>query len=285
MISFLTDYGVTDPFVGVCHAVIAEIAPSAGVLDLAHGVRLGDVRQGAVILVDALPWLACRIHLAVVDPGVGSGRRPVVIAAGDGVGQRLLVGPDNGLLQPAAEWLGGVRAVWELTNPAYRLARTSATFHGRDVFAPAAAHLANGVDPARMGAPVDPAELVALSVPRALVESGRVRAEVLQTDRYGNLQLGCEVDDLVAGGFDTGDEVQVVTALRVWPAVVTRTFSDAAPGAVLLLEDAWGRLQLAVNRASSADVLGLSAGDAIVVVSPGPAAGTGTDVPLPRSGR
>ena len=144
VITFLTDFGLADDFVGVCHGVMKRIAPDCEVIDITHGIAPQAVLQGALTLANTLPYMPSGVHLAVVDPGVGTGRRALALRSGDG---RFFVGPDNGLLLPAAERLGGIEAAHELTNPEYMLEPVSRTFHGRDVFSPAAAHLASGVDP------------------------------------------------------------------------------------------------------------------------------------------
>src|SRR5690348_17673187 len=163
-----------------------RIAPAVEILDITHGIPPQQVLQGALVLANTLPYMPEGVHLAVVDPGVGTQRRAVALRGGDG---RLYVGPDNGLLVPAAERLGGIDGAWELENPAYRLEPVSRTFHGRDVFAPAAAHLANGVDPAELGPSLDPPSLVRLEVPEPVARDGFIRAHVVIVDRFGNVQL------------------------------------------------------------------------------------------------
>ena len=147
-ITFLSDFGLKDDFVGTCHGVIKRIAPEAQIIDITHGIEPQAVLQGALVLASTLPYMPEGVHLAVVDPGVGGDRRALALRDASG---RLYVGPDNGLLVPAAEKLGGIDGAWQLTNSDYMLEPVSATFHGRDVFSPAAAHLAPGVDPAELG--------------------------------------------------------------------------------------------------------------------------------------
>ena len=170
VICFLTDFGLQDDFVGTCHGVIARIAPDARVIDVTHGIPPTQVLQGALVLSSTLPYMPVGIHLAVVDPGVGGARRPLVIADRDG---RMFVGPDNGLLLPAAE-RGGIVEVRELANPDYALETISRTFHGRDLFAPAAAHLANGVPLTELGPPLHPDALVRLDLPRPVFDEDRM---------------------------------------------------------------------------------------------------------------
>src|SRR3954470_15061344 len=178
-ITFLTDFGLEDDFVGTCHGVIKRIAPEAQIIDLTHGVRPGRIQQAALVLANALPYTPVGVHLAVVDPGVGGGRRPLALRDGEG---RLYVGPDNGLLLPAADRFGGVVEAHELANPAYALESVSRTFHGRDLFAPAAAHLARGVPLSELGPPVDPEALVRLDLPDPEVGESRIAATVLGVD-------------------------------------------------------------------------------------------------------
>ncbi|MGZ6313848.1 MAG: SAM hydrolase/SAM-dependent halogenase family protein, partial [Candidatus Limnocylindrales bacterium] len=193
-ISFLSDFGSRDPSAAIVHGVIRGICPAAEVIDISHEVRKYRVRDGALLLWCALPYLPVGVHLAVIDPGVGTARRGVALrtARGD-----LLVGPDNGLLLPAAEErLGGLVAAHELAAPAYRLPIVSSSFHGRDVFGPAAAHLAAGVALEALGPPVVPADLVRLHWPAAETSPGRLRAELLYVDTFGNVKLGALAGDL-----------------------------------------------------------------------------------------
>ncbi len=247
-ITFSSDYGPADEFVGVCHAVIAGIAPDARVIDIAHGVR--GVRAVSSILEQSLPFAPAGVHLAVVDPGVGSSRRPVAVAAG---GSSVLIGPDNGLLLPAADALGGVAGAWELADPRFRLEPVSSTFHGRDLFAPAAAHVAAGIPPERLGPSVPVEDLVRLPAPAVEVAAGRIEAEVLRADWFGNVQLSATREDLAAAGL-TG-RVRVSAGDRSAEATVAATFSDVAPGELVVLIDAAGHLAVAANGASAAAVL------------------------------
>src|SRR5207302_5834762 len=185
-ITFLTDFGLRDDFVGTCHGVIKRIAPDVEIIDITHGLEPGRVLQGALVLANALPYMPVGVHLAVVDPGVGGSRRALALRDADG---RLYVGPDNGLLVPAAERLGGIAEAYELANPAYALESVSRTFHGRDLFSPAAAHLALGVDPAELGPPIDPGALAHIDLPQPDVGANRIRATILYVDRFGNVQL------------------------------------------------------------------------------------------------
>ena len=260
-ITFTSDYGLEDHFVGVCHGVMARVAPGARVLDVSHAVGAQDVRQGARVLAEAVPYLPRAVHLAVVDPGVGTGRGMVAVEAGG----QVLVGPDNGLLVWAAEALGGPGRVVALENPAYRLEPVSRTFHGRDVFAPAAAHLAAGVDPGELGPELDPAGLVRLERPAARVDRDRALASVVAVDHFGNLALDLRRHDLEGAGVAVGDTVAVRAGGRAHRATVAETFASVAAGELLLHEDSFGWLALAVNQGRAADRLGAGPGDRVEI--------------------
>lgn len=259
LVTFSSDYGLADPFVGLCHLVVARIAPAVRVVDLTHGIGRQDVRAGAVTLADCAPYLPAAVHLAVVDPGVGTTRRGVALRAGE----HLLVGPDNGLLLPAAARLGGVDGAWELADPAVRLSPVSATFHGRDVFAPAAAHLAAGVDPAALGPALDPAALVALDLPAPIAGDGRLDAEVVAVDGFGNAALNAHTEHLSASGLAPGTTLTVRAGEHEATAVVATTFADVTAGGVAVLVDSFGRVAVAVNGGDAARLLGLQPGTAV----------------------
>jgi len=260
-ITFTSDYGLEDHFVGVCHGVMARVAPGARVLDVSHAVAAQDVRQGARVLAEAVPYLPRAVHLAVVDPEVGTARAMVAVEAGG----QVLVGPDNGLLVWAAEALGGVGRVVALENPAYRLEPVSRTFHGRDVFAPAAAHVAAGVDPGELGPELDPARLVLLERPAARVEGERALASVVAVDHFGNLALDLRRQDLELAGVAVGDAVEVRAGGRAHRVVVAETFASVAAGELVLHEDSFGSLALAVNQGRAADRFGAGSGDPVEI--------------------
>ena len=262
VITFLTDFGLQDDFVGTCHGVIATIAPDVRVIDVTHGVRPGHVLQGALVLANTLPYMPRGVHLAVVDPGVGSSRRALALRDGEG---RLYVGPDNGLLLPAAESFGGVAEAHELANAEYSLQPVSRTFHGRDLFSPAAAHLAVGVPLEELGPPVDPDELVRLEVPQPEVGHNRIRAVALVVDRFGNVALNLRRDHLEHMDLAAGMRVELVSRGEHYYAVFARTFADAPRGSLILYEDAYGSLALAVSRGSAAQLLRVEEGAEIVL--------------------
>jgi S-adenosyl-L-methionine hydrolase (adenosine-forming) len=258
VITFLSDYGLDDDFVGVCHGVIAGICPPARVIDVTHGVPRGDLRAGALILRGALPYLPAGVHLAVVDPGVGTERRAVALRTGGG---RLLVGPDNGLLSPAADAAGGVAEAVDIGRSPFALARVSATFHGRDIFAPVAARLAGGAALADAGTPLEPDTLVALELPRAQVVDGVLVAHALYIDRFGNVALDVEEPAL-----ERGRCFEVSTAAgRSERARYVTTFADAGAGELILYQDSYRWLAVAVNGGDAAKRLALAPDDELRV--------------------
>jgi S-adenosyl-L-methionine hydrolase (adenosine-forming) len=260
IITFLSDLGLQDDFVGTCHGVIKRIAPDAEIIDITHGIPPQHVLQGALVLRNTLPYMPEGIHLAVVDPGVGGQRRPLALLAGAG---RFLVGPDNGLLIPAAESLGGIDAAHELANPEYALDTVSRTFHGRDLFSPAAAHLACGVALEELGPPVDPQALVRIDVPVPEVGQNRIRATVLYVDRFGNMPLNLTREHLEQADVLPGVTVELELALERYYAVAARTFADARPGDIILYEDAYRNISIAINGGNAAEMFGASAGQEV----------------------
>ena len=260
-ITFLSDYGLDDEFVGVVHGVIAGICPEARVIDISHGVPRQDVAVGAAMLTRALPYVPAGVHLAVVDPEVGARRRAVALRTASE--DRLLVGPDNGLLVPAAEQFGGVAEAVEISASSWRLEPVSATFHGRDLFAPVAARLASGEPLASAGAPLEASELVAPERTAPRHEAGVLIAHVVATDTYGNAVLDATHADLVERGLRLGDPIAARTGSRRIRGVVARTFSDVGAGALLLYEDASDALALAVNGGDAAALLGVTTGDEV----------------------
>jgi len=257
LVTFLTDFGLEDDFVGTCHGVIAGIAPESRVIDITHGIRPGHVLQAALMLADVLPYMPAGVHLAVVDPGVGGGRRAIALRDGEG---RLHVGPDNGLLLPAAERFGGVADAHELANPAYSLQPVSRTFHGRDLFSPAAAHLAAGVALEELGPTLDPEELVRIDLPQPEIGQNRIRATALAVDRFGNVALNLTRDQLDRTELAPGTRVELVCRGTRYYAVFARTFSDASPGELILFEDSYRKIAIAVSRGSAAELLGAEEG-------------------------
>jgi S-adenosyl-L-methionine hydrolase (adenosine-forming) len=249
-----------DDFVGTCHGVIKRIAPEAEIIDITHGIAPQSVLEGALVLANAVPYMPQGIHLAVVDPGVGSDRRGLALSDASG---RLYVGPDNGLLIPAAEALGGVARARELVDRAYWLEPVSRTFHGRDVFAPVAAHLANGVALEQVGPDLDPTELVRPDVPVPSVGTNSIRARALTVDRFGNVQLNLNRRHLERVGILPGVRVELEHETDRYYAIAAQTFSDVRPGEIVLYEDAYENVSIAITTGNAAETLSASAGDEV----------------------
>src|SRR5947209_19379199 len=258
VITFLSDYGVQDDFVGVCHGVMARVCPEARVIDLTHGVGRHDVPAGALILEGALPYLPVGVHLAVVDPDVGAARRAVALRLAD---DRMLVGPDNGLLSLAAVTACGVVEAVDIAHSQFRLEPVSATFHGRDIFAPGTAHLAAGVPLREVGTPCDPEGLVRLSLPEPGLADGTVIARALYVDRFGNIGLNVGHDDLSRLSFKLGARMRIETRAGQVMASYVRTFADVPQGELMVYEDAYRRLAVAVSHGDAAERLVMSPGD------------------------
>jgi S-adenosylmethionine hydrolase len=254
-ISFISDFGVVDESVGVTKSVIWSLAPSVRIVDITHGVDAHDVRAGGLAIARAAQYLLPGVVLGIIDPGTGTDRKAICIEVGGG--QSYLVGPDNGLFAPAVGMVGGATNAWVLDNPEFQLSGIGSTFAGRDVFAPVAAHLTNGVSPERLGTSIDPALLLPGVLPVAQTnDEGQIEAEVLWIDRFGNVQLNVDPD-----------------TVRAWPAVrvegdntsrvaqPVHSYSEVSTGSVGVLSDASGLLSLAVDRGSASEELGVVEGD------------------------
>ena len=259
-ITFLTDFGLSDDFVGTCHGVMKRIAPDVQIIDITHGISPQAVLQGALTLANTLPFMPVGVHLAVVDPGVGGARRALALRDGEG---RVHVGPDNGLLIPAAEKLGGIAEAHELTNPEYALDSVSRTFHGRDLFSPAAAHLALGVALAELGPPIDPDALARIDVPQPEIGHTRINCTVLSVDRFGNMQLNLDRSHLEEAGVVPGTRIELQVGPERYFAVAARTFTDARPGDIILYEDAYRNLSIAISGGDAAAMFGASEGQTV----------------------
>ena len=256
-ITFLTDFGLQDDFAGVCRGVMKRIARDTQILDVTHGIAPQAVTQGALVLARSVPYLPVAVHLAVVDPGVGSERRGLAIKTSSG---RAYVGPDNGLLGLAAD-ADGIVGVRSLTNAHYHLDHVSRTFHARDVFSPVAAHLAAGASFDDLGEEVDPATLVRIELPAPSVGDGELLATVLDVDRFGNLGLNvssAEIDEL---GLRPGDRVELSFSPTAYHAVVAETYADAPRGELILYEDSYGSWAIAINGGNAGALTEASPGD------------------------
>ena len=264
VISFLSDFGARDPSAAICRGVMLGIARDAQIVDITHEVAKWAVRDGAFLLWNALPYLPVGTHVAVVDPGVGTARRPIALRCGRG---DVLVGPDNGLLVPAAERLGGIAEARVLDNRDLWLPATTATFHGRDIFAPVAAHLAVGTLFEAVGPALDPDELVLLPWPGATIEAGVLRTAVLYIDTFGNVKLGALAADLQAaiGQPSSGDMLVLELPSGRTDVPWATTFGDVARREVMLYEDSYGRLCLAEREGDVTSRLRLAADQPVVV--------------------
>ncbi|MEA2972365.1 MAG: hypothetical protein QOG82_823 [Actinomycetota bacterium] len=263
---FLSDYGLDDEFVGVVKGVVKSIAPQVTVVDITHQIPAFDIRAGSLALARSMQYLAPGVVLAVVDPGVGSSRRAVAVEVGSDDVTAFLVGPDNGLLAPAVAMVGGARRAVSLTNEDYHLAAPGPTFAGRDVMAPAAAHLCAGLELDLLGEPVDPLSLLPGIIPLTRQEDGKTVGEVLWIDRFGNAQLNVDPDEIA--GIEgpvlvrSGDQARV--AARV------ASFSELKPGQVGVMVDSYGLLAVVLDQRSAADELRLHTGSP-VTLEPAPA--------------
>jgi S-adenosylmethionine hydrolase len=267
LVTFLSDYGLDDEFVGVCHGVIARRCPAARVIDITHAIPRHDIRAGALALAGALPYMPSGVHLAVVDPEVGAigehARRAVAVRAA--AEERLLVGPDNGLLALALQRLGGAFEAVEIGHSTERLEPVSATFHGRDIFAPVAAALAAGEPLAGIGEPLAVEGLHTLALPVAVVGEHELRAHALHFDHFGNVTLDADHSQLGQAGLRLGAALIIEIAGRSHRARYATTFADVAPEELLLYEDARGTVALAVNRGSARDALQIARDDELSV--------------------
>ena len=262
-LSFLTDYGLEDGFVAACHGVSARIAPHADIIDVTHLVPPGDVRRGAAVLAQTVPYLPPAVHVAVVDPGVGTARRGVAVAAGDSV----FIGPDNGLLSWAVTAAGGAARAFSLTNRELWLSQVTPTFHGRDIFMPVAAHLAADAELAAAGEEIDVGDLVTLPAPERLVRDFTAAGEVLTVDRFGNVQLTITGADAAEIGVKPGGTVLVRCGHRQLTLPYRDTFGAVATGELVAYTDSAGLVSIAVNGGNAAQRLGLPPGARVSITA------------------
>jgi S-adenosylmethionine hydrolase len=260
VVTLLSDFGLRDEYAGVMEAAIVRVVPDARVVHLTHGIEPQGVLQGALALAHALPYAPVGVHVAVIDPGVGSERRAVVVETGDG---RLLVGPDNGLLTFAADELGGVASAYAIENAGLFLQPVSRTFHGRDIFAPVAGHLAGGLDPAEVGPAIDPATLVRIELPPAELEPGHVRATAMAIDRFGNVALSVRGAELDRHGLATGARIEISAGAGRYFALRARTFADVRIGEMVVFDDSSGWAALAMNSGSIVEICDIERGDVV----------------------
>lgn len=261
-ITFLSDYGLEDEFVGVCRGVMKRFAPEVEILDIAHGIPPQDVAAGATVLAQAVAYMPPAVHLAIVDPGVGTPRRAVVVGTKSGT---PLIGPDNGVLSLAAIELGGPTEAFAITNDALFLETPSRTFHGRDIFAPIAARIAMGMPLDEVGPAVDVEQLVHIEMPPAKVDDDHIHSRVVQIDHFGNLQLNMGRQELEGIGVLLGDAIEVRVGGRSFKAPYSQAFSEVQQGRLILLEDSHRHLMLAVNMGNARDILEARRGDPVII--------------------
>ncbi|HEU4480948.1 MAG TPA: SAM-dependent chlorinase/fluorinase [Actinomycetota bacterium] len=262
IVTFLSDYGLEDEFVGVCHGVMLRIEPQLRIVDIHHNILRQDIRHGAIVLQQSVAYMPEAVHLAVVDPSVGSSRRAVAIQTGWG---ETFVGPDNGLLMAAVETTGGAKKAFQILDERFMLTPVSRTFQGRDVFAPAAAYIARGVDPSELGPPVALEELVPLEIPEAWIHDDHLHAEILQVDRFGNLQFNFGRAILEKVDLADGDRLEIRLEGQRLQVPFGRSFADVKTGEFVLVQDSYAHLSLAVNKGDAAARLRASAGSTAIV--------------------
>jgi S-adenosylmethionine hydrolase len=262
LVTFTSDFGNTEEWVGVVKGVVLTINPSAAIIDISHDIPPYDIGKGAFVLAAALPHMPVGVHLAVVDPGVGTRRLAVAlrVARGD-----ILVGPDNGLLIPAAERLGGVERAYFLQNQEFFKNPIHPTFHARDIFAPVVAHLSLGVDPEEIGFPLDADALVPAPWGRAREGKGALYATVVDIDRFGSLRLNAYPDQLEGLGYVKGDKVLLDVAEQGFEASLVSTFGDVEMGEVVLFEDSSGVMAVGLNGGSMAAGTKAKPGDIVII--------------------
>jgi S-adenosylmethionine hydrolase len=286
-VSLLSDFGDRDPSAGIMRAVVSRICPTARIVDISHGIDKFSVRDGALLLWSAAPYLPVGAHVAVVDPGVGTARAGIAIRTSRG---DYLVGPDNGLLMPAAARLGGITAAHSLEEPRYALPDVSSSFHGRDVFAPAGAHLAAGIAIEDLGRAVDPRQLVELEWPRPEIRPDHLRTQAIYLDSFGNVKLSALTDDLETAlpGVRFGDRLLLRAGSTAGDRIVTfaRTFGDVPQGSPLVTADSYGRVALSVHQGSAVQEFGIELDSIIDIgrqVAPPPSPPRGpARAPAPR---
>ncbi len=261
-LTFLSDYGLDDAFVGVCHGVVARIAPEVRILDICHQLAAQDVEQGAVVLAAAVPYLPVGVHLALVDPVSKASTRPVVVRTADG---STFLAPDNGLSSQAWAVCGGVVAAYEVTNRELWLDNPSKLFRGRDIFSPVAARLATGLPADQVGPAIDPAELVVLTPRQPTVDDDHVHGEVRAVDHFGNLSLNVARADLEAAGMTLGDSVEVRVGGRTLHVPFTVTYGDVPRGRMAVCEDSYRHITIAVNQGDASRTLRCGRGDPLVI--------------------
>jgi S-adenosylmethionine hydrolase len=262
VLSLLSDFGLKDPYVAEMKAVIHSINPDARIVDVSHEVKKFDIRMGAFVLASAVPYFPAKsVHVAVVDPGVGTSRRPIIVETG----RSFFVGPDNGVLMLAAS-KEKISSVYDIANPEYMLSVVSSTFHGRDIFAPAAAHLSLGVSPSSFGSVLDDYVFPDFAKPK--VEDGFLAGEVLYVDDFGNVVSNISAQNLVEAGLDLCRHVDVVLGAERVCLPLGSAYGNVSVGAALVLVGGTGFVEVAVNQGSASRMFGVNVGDCFSVSVP-----------------
>lgn len=261
-VTFLSDYGLEDEYVGICAGVIARAAPTVRVLDVCHQIAPANLAQGAVTLADAVQYLPVAVHLVPIDPVGQLAARPVVVVTADG---SRFVAPDNGVTSLAWTVLGGAVAAYEITDPALQLPSPSRLFRGRDIFAPVAGRLAGGLDPAAVGPAIDLADLTVLAMPEGYVHGDHVHADVLAVDHFGNLALDISRADLEAAGITLGDVVELRVGGRSLEVPLAAHHGEVDPGRLAVCEDPYHRITIAANLGHAGRTLRAGRGEPVVI--------------------
>jgi S-adenosyl-L-methionine hydrolase (adenosine-forming) len=267
IVTLTSDFGLSEEWVGVVKGVILSINPSAVIVDISHEIPPFDIGKGAFVLAAALPHMPLGVHVAVVDPGVGTRRLAVALATERG---DFMVGPDNGLLMPAAARIGGVKKAFFLEEQEFFRTPVHPTFHARDIFAPVAAHLSLGVDPREMGSPMDADDLVPAPWTRAREGEGAVYTTVVDIDRFGSLRLNAYPEQVASLGYAEGDSVLLGVGEGELDARLASTFGDVETGGLVLFEDSSGVMAVGVSGGSLAARSGARPGDILIIYGAGP---------------
>jgi len=260
IVTLLSDFGLKDPYVAEMKAVIMRICPEARIIDVSHDIEKFNIRMGAFVLASAAPYFPKgTIHVAVVDPGVGTKRRPILIEAS----HALYVGPDNGLLLLAAQ-KQGVRHVFNITNSHYMLSRVSKTFHGRDIFAPVAAHLASGSDPADFGSEIQDYVIPKFAKPE--LTANEFRGEVLHIDDFGNIITNISAEDFEKTRIKDGSTFQLRLKGKITALKFCSAYGETPIGKPLALIGSHDFLEISINQGNASKKFGIKTGDQITVV-------------------
>ena len=259
IISLLSDFGYKDPYVAEMKAVILSICREASIIDISHKIEKFNVRMGAFVLAQAARYFPeGTVHVAVVDPGVGTARRPIIVEAE----RSLYVGPDNGLLILAAQ-NEGIRRVYEIANPRYMLKKVSRTFHGRDIFSPAAAYLAKGIEPSKFGPVIRDPVKPSFTVPE--IRNGTIKGEVIHIDGFGNIITNISEKDLKAAYISEGEDLSVQLGDKHLELKICSSYEEVPKNMPLSIIGGTGFLEISVNRGNASKILGIKAGDSVLL--------------------